>query len=227
MAMRGRNLMGGRNPGRAKAIQQALREALAGGATGGMAGGMRPRKRPNMMGEAGKTISDADRQRAMDRAGMLQALEAGEMGMGMSDADLAMLRKKLGMMGGGAVKRYNQGGRVDKILRGLGEGSDMSVAALLRMIEGAGMGSGAARAARKAAGMDTRGKGVTRTGRQLNRMGVSDDIIEMLEGTRPGRKAPLQALGFKRGGAVKKTRTKKPKNGCTMKGRGGKYKGMK
>jgi hypothetical protein len=140
MAMRGRNLMGGRNPGRAKAIQQALREALSGGATGGMAGGMRPRKRPNianMMGEAGKTISDADRQRAMDRAGMLQALEAGEMGMGMSDADLAMLRKKLGMMGGGAVMRY------------------------------------------------------------------------------------------KKGGAVKKTRTKKPKNGCTMKGRGGKYKGMK
>ena len=136
MAMRGRNLMGGRNPGRAKAIQQALREALSGGATGGMAGGMRPRKRPNMMGEAGKTMSDADRQRAMDRAGMLQALEAGEMGQ-MSDADLAMLRKKLGMMGGGAVMRY------------------------------------------------------------------------------------------KKGGAVKKTRTKKPKNGCVMKGRGGKYKGQK
>jgi hypothetical protein len=122
------------------------------------------------------------------------------------------------------LRGYNQGGRVEKILRGLGEGSDMSVAALLRMIEGAGMGSGAARAARKAAGMDTRGKGATRSGRQLNRMGVSEDIIEMLEGTRPGRQAPLQALGFKKGGAVRK---KKPKNGCTMKGRGGKYKGMK
>ena len=39
-------------------------------------------------------------------------------------------------------------------------------------------------------------------------MGVSEDIIEMLEGTRRGRQAPLQALGFKKGGAVRK---KKPK----------------
>ena len=124
------------------------------------------------------------------------------------------------------VRGYNKGGRVEKILRGLGEGSDMSVAALLRMIEGAGggMGSGAAMAGRKAAGMNPRGAGTTRSGRQLNRMGVSEDIIEMLEGTRPGRKAPLQALGFKKGGAVRK---KKPKMGCVMKGRGGKYKGQK
>jgi hypothetical protein len=78
MAMRGRNLMGGRNPGRAKAIQQALREALSGGATGDMAGGMRSTNRPNMMGEAGKTMSDADRQRAMDRAAMLEAMESGK-----------------------------------------------------------------------------------------------------------------------------------------------------
>jgi len=124
------------------------------------------------------------------------------------------------------LRGYNQGGRVEKILRGLGEGSDMSVATLLRMIEGAGggVGSGAARMARRAAGMDADGRGATRTGRQLNRMGVSEDIIEMLEGTRPGRKAPLQALGFKKGGAVRK---KKPKNGCVMQGRGGKYKGMR
>ena len=128
MAMRGRNAMGGRNPGRKKAIEDALRQAMG----GGRSSSPRPRLRPQGMSEAGKTMSDADRQRAMDRAGMLQALEAGEMGMGMSDADLAMLRKKLGMMGGGAVKRYNKGGRADKILRGLGEGSDMSVAALLR-----------------------------------------------------------------------------------------------
>ena len=201
------------------------------------------------MGESGKTMSDADRQRAMDRASMLEALESGPVrGMRRPNATSPRPRlrpKNIGGMRGGStrgvdpaenyspedlkrlVRGYNQGGRVEKILRGLGEGSDMSVAALLRMIEGAGMGSGVARAARKAAGMDTRGKGATRSGRQLNRMGVSDDIIEMLEGTRPGRKAPLQALGMKKGGAVKKKRTKKPKNGCTMKGRGGKYKGMK
>jgi len=41
----------------------------------------------------------------------LQALEAGEMGM-MSNADLARLRKKLGMMGGGAVEKYESGGAV-------------------------------------------------------------------------------------------------------------------
>ena len=63
-----------------------------------------------MMGESGKTISDADRQRAMDRAGMLEALEAGEMGM-MSPIELERLRRQLGMSrkkpaqfnGGGAV----------------------------------------------------------------------------------------------------------------------------
>ena len=66
-----------------------------------------------MMGEAGKTMSDADRmrQRRMDRAGMLQALEAGEMGQ-MSPIELERLRKKLGMMGGGAVKKYEAGGAV-------------------------------------------------------------------------------------------------------------------
>ena len=65
-----------------------------------------------MMGESGKTISDADRQRAMDRAGMLQALEAGEMGQ-MSPIELARLRKKLGMMGGGKVMKYESGGAVE------------------------------------------------------------------------------------------------------------------
>ena len=68
----------------------------------------------SLMGEAGKTMSDADRmrQKRMDRAGMLQALEAGEMGQ-MSPIELARLRKKLGMMGGGAVKKYEAGGAVE------------------------------------------------------------------------------------------------------------------
>ena len=102
-----------------EAIMRALKEAM--GSSAPMTS-KRPMARPkagmgragaSLMGEAGKTMSDADRmrQRRMDRAGMLQALEAGEMGM-MSNADLARLRKKLGMMGGGAVKKYEAGGAV-------------------------------------------------------------------------------------------------------------------
>ena len=64
-----------------------------------------------MMGQSGRTISDADRQRAMDRASMLEALEAAEMGM-MSDADAARLRKQLGMKRGGKVKKMEDGGLV-------------------------------------------------------------------------------------------------------------------
>ena len=61
---------------------------------------MRPKIRP-----------DANRQRAMDRASMLEALEAAEMGM-MSDADSARLRKQLGMKRGGKVKKMKDGGLV-------------------------------------------------------------------------------------------------------------------
>ena len=53
------------------------------------------------------------RQKRMDRAGMLQALEAGEMGQ-MSPIELERLRKKLGMMGGGNCKKYEAGGAVKK-----------------------------------------------------------------------------------------------------------------
>jgi len=42
--------------------------------------------------------------------------------------------------------------------------------------------------------------------------------------SRAGAMAGKAVAGMKKGGAVRK---KKPKNGCTMKGRGGKYKGMK
>ena len=84
-----------------EAIMRAIMEAM--GSSAPMTS-KRPKARP---------MSDADRmrQRRMDRAGMLEALEAGEMGQ-MSDADLARLRKKLGMMSGGAVKKYEAGGAV-------------------------------------------------------------------------------------------------------------------
>ena len=69
------------------------------------------RKIMGMMGESGKTISDADRQRAMDRAGMLEALEAGEMGM-MSPIDLERLRRQLGMSRRKKPAEFNGGGAV-------------------------------------------------------------------------------------------------------------------
>ena len=64
-----------------------------------------------ILGESGKTISDADRQSAMDRAGMLEALEAAEMGM-MSDAEAARLRRQLGFKRGGKVQKMEDGGLV-------------------------------------------------------------------------------------------------------------------
>ena len=69
------------------------------------------RKIMGMMGESGKTISDADRQRAMDRAGMLEALEAGEVGM-MSPIDLERLRRQLGMSRRKKPAEFNGGGAV-------------------------------------------------------------------------------------------------------------------
>ena len=103
-----------------EAIMRAIMEAMDSSAP---MTSKRPKARPkagmgragaSLMGEAGKTMSDADRmrQKRMDRAGMLQALEAGEMGQ-MSPIELARLRKKLGMMGGGKVMKYEAGGAVE------------------------------------------------------------------------------------------------------------------
>ena len=64
-----------------------------------------------ILGESGKTISDADRQRAMDRAGMLEALEFGEMGM-MTPSELKRLREQLGLKRGGEVQKMEDGGLV-------------------------------------------------------------------------------------------------------------------
>ncbi len=80
---------------------------------------IRPKARPKNFGRKSaikaaiaKIMGETDdRQSAMDRAGMLEALEAGEMGM-MSDADLARLRRDLGMKSGGEVKKMEAGGLV-------------------------------------------------------------------------------------------------------------------
>ena len=75
----------------------------------------RPKIRPNgrkaAIEDAIAKILKKDRQSSMDRAGMLEALEFGEMGM-MSDADLARLRKELGMKKGGEVQKMEDGGLV-------------------------------------------------------------------------------------------------------------------
>ena len=81
----------------------------------------RPKARPKNFGRKSAIKAaiakimgeDDDRQSAMDRAGMLEALEAGEMGM-MSDADLARLRRDLGMKSGGEVRAMKLGGAVMK-----------------------------------------------------------------------------------------------------------------
>jgi len=84
-----------------------------------MENSIRPKARPKNFGRKSAIKAaiakimgeDDDRQRAMDRASMLEALEAGEMGM-MSDADLARLRRDLGMKSGGEVKKMKDGGLV-------------------------------------------------------------------------------------------------------------------
>ena len=79
----------------------------------------RPKIRPKNFGRkaaiesAIAEILKKDRQSAMDKASMLEALEFGEMGM-MSDADLARLRKELGMKKGGEVRAMKNGGAVMK-----------------------------------------------------------------------------------------------------------------
>ena len=113
------------------------------------------------MGESGKTMSDADRQRAMDRASMLEALEAGPIKrMRRPNATSPRPRLRPGTM------------------------QDVSPSA------------------------------------------EKGDIMLMLQEMQ-NRRRKMNPLEMKKGGAVKKKRTKKPKNGCTMKGRGGKYKGMR
>ena len=98
-----------KNFGRKSAIESAIAKIM--GESGRTISDADREKIMGMMGQSGKTISDADRQRAMDRASMLEALEAAEMGM-MSDADAARLRSQLGMKRGGKVKKMKDGGLV-------------------------------------------------------------------------------------------------------------------
>ena len=116
------------------------------------------------MGESGKTISDADRQRAMDRASMLEALESGP---------VKPMRRPNATSPRPRLRPQNIGGMRGGSTRGVNPAENYNAEDLMRLLKSAGV------------------------------------------------------AGMKKGGAVKKKRTKKPKNGCTMQGRGGKYKGMK
>jgi bifunctional DNA-binding transcriptional regulator/antitoxin component of YhaV-PrlF toxin-antitoxin module len=75
----------------------------------------RPKVRPKNFGRkaaiesAIDKILKEDRQRGMDRAGMLEALEFGEMGM-MTPSELKRLRKQLGLKRGGEVQKMEDGG---------------------------------------------------------------------------------------------------------------------
>lgn len=100
-----------KNFGRKVAIEDAIAKIL--GESGKTISDADRARIMGMMGDSGKTISDADRQRAMDRAGMLEALEAAEMGM-MSDAEAARLRKQLGFKRGGKVQKMEDGGAAGK-----------------------------------------------------------------------------------------------------------------
>ena len=106
-----------------------------------------------------------------------------------------------------ADKKKKDSGRsevVDKVLKAFGTGSDMAVAGALKSIPASAL----VRAINKSRGKETVGK--TRTGRALSELGVSDNFVETMEGTRKGRKAPLDYLqGFSSGGQVKKAAKKK------------------
>ena len=96
-----------KNFGRKVAIESAIAKIL--GESGKTISDADRARIMGMMGDSGKTISDADRQRAMDRASMLEALEFGEMGM-MTPSELKRLREQLGLKRGGEVKKMEAGG---------------------------------------------------------------------------------------------------------------------
>jgi hypothetical protein len=128
-----------------EAIMRALMEAMGSSPSAPMTS-PRPPRRPRGLGEAGKTISDADRERIK------------------------------GMMG-----------RIPPVGKGVG-GGDMELSpAQIKMLE--------------------------QMIKQQNRVRDAEE-----------RKAFPPPSMMKNGGAVRK---RKPKKGCVMKGRGGKYKGIK
>jgi len=102
-----------------QAIMMALKEAMAGGG-GAPATSKRPMARPNGLGESGRTISDADREMLKMIGGMPGGSTRGiDPKENYSEEDLMRLlmsagakspKKPAGMMRGGKVQGYEDGG---------------------------------------------------------------------------------------------------------------------
>ncbi len=127
MAMKGRNLRGGRNPKRDQAIRDALAAALAGGTgsagSSGMTSSLRPRVRPGSSGmtsslrpkarpqDIGSTDSESTRgidprenYSKEDLMRLLASMAGGPAAMGLGAAKAGRAAASaMGMNGGGAV----------------------------------------------------------------------------------------------------------------------------
>jgi hypothetical protein len=106
MAMKGRNMMGGRNPKRKKAIDEALGEAMS----GGMESSPRPRARPKAPMKRPMATSPRPRMRPEAEIDVSPNAEKG-------DIELMMQEKMnrgdgMNMAYGGKVKKMKAGGKV-------------------------------------------------------------------------------------------------------------------
>jgi hypothetical protein len=92
--------------------------------------------------------------------------------------------------------KYDRSGVVDKALELFGDASDVSVAAVIRLMSGATpFYSGLSGV------IGGEEYGESRTGRALSGLGLSDDSVKAFENPRPSQ-SPLQLLGFAEGGEV-------------------------
>jgi hypothetical protein len=106
MAMKGRNMMGGRNPKRKKAIDEAVGEAMAGGRDSSP----RPRLRPKAPMKRPNATSPRPRMRPEAEVDVSPNAERG-------DIELMMQEKMnrgggMNMAYGGKVKKMKAGGKV-------------------------------------------------------------------------------------------------------------------
>lgn len=108
MAMKGRNMMGGRNPKRKKAIDEAVGGAMA----GGMDSSPRPRARPKAPMKRSMATSPRPRMRPDDMPTVdeIGAIERGNSAAMREAYDQQTLAG--GMKYGGKVKKMRKGGKV-------------------------------------------------------------------------------------------------------------------
>jgi hypothetical protein len=110
MAKKGRNLMGGRNPKRKKAIDEAVGEAMS---NGGMRSSPRPRARPSkppMKRPMATSLRPRARPDDMPTVDEIGAIERGNRAAMREAYDQQTLAG--GMKYGGKVKKMRNGGKV-------------------------------------------------------------------------------------------------------------------